>query len=116
MDPITQNVNQNIDDYLNSLVASCLQAPGILNLPQEQKDAFANQVQDHLSQATLEVLINRLNGEQLSQIENLNPGSPEMVEKIQQLASQVPGLANDIESRLQKDVEYIRQNSRIPTT
>lgn len=114
MDPITQNVYQNIDEYLESLVADCLQAPEIITLPQEQKDAFAGQVRDRFSQVTLEVLVDRLNAEQFSQIENLEPGSPEMVEKIQQLAAQVPGLADAIETRLQKDVAYIKQNSKIP--
>lgn len=114
MDPITQNVNENIEEYINSLVAQCLQAPGIVNLPQEQKDSFAGQVQDYFSQATLETLVNRLDGEQLSQIENLNPVSPEMIEKIQQLAAQVPGLAGELEARLQKDVEFIKVNSAIP--
>lgn len=114
MDPITQNVNQNIDEYLNSLVADCLQAPGLITLSQEQKGIFAGRIKDYFYQAALEVLVNKLNGEQFSQIENLNPGSPEMVEKIQQLASQVPGLASDIEKRLQQDVIYIKQNSKIP--
>ena|SRR3990167_357938 len=114
MDPITQNVNQNIEEYINSLVAECLLAPEIINLPQEQKDAFTKQIQDRFSEVTLEVLVNRLSSEQFSQIENLTPGSPEMVEKIQQLAAQVPGLAVDIEKKLQEDVSYIKQNSKIP--
>lgn len=116
MDPITQNVDQNIDEYLNGLVADCLQAPGIINLPQEQKNVFAGQIKDYFYQAALEVLVKRLNEEQFRQIEHLNPGSPEMAEKIQQLASQVPGLSNDIEQRLQQDVTYIKQNSKIPTS
>lgn len=116
MDPITQNVYQNIDEYLESLVAECLQAPDVVVLPQEQeqKDAFAEQVRDHLSQASLEVLVEKLTEEQFSQIENLTPGSPEMVEKIQLLAAQVPGLADALEERFKKDVDYIKQNSRIP--
>lgn len=116
MDPITQNVNQNIDAYFNNLVAECLQAPGIVNLPQEQKDAFVAKLHDHFSDITLAALINKLNGEQLSQIENLDPTSPEMAEKIQQLAAQVPGLAEDMEKKLQESVAYIKQNSKIPQT
>lgn len=116
MDPVTQNVNQNIDEYLNRLVADCLQAPGIINLPQEQKDEFAERIQDHFSQITLEILVNRLNEEQFSQIEHLEPGSTQMIEKIQQLGAQVPGLADDIEKKLQEDVTYIKQNSKIPQT
>lgn len=116
MDPITQNIDQNIDEYLNSLVADCLQAPGLATLPQEQKDVFAQQIKDHFYQAALEVLVNRLNEEQFRQIEHLDPASPQMAEKIQQLASQVPGLYKDIEQRLQQDVAYIKQNSKIPGT
>ncbi|MBI2019230.1 hypothetical protein HYS95_00995 [Candidatus Daviesbacteria bacterium] len=114
MDPITQNVNANIEEYINSLAAECLQAQGIVNLTQEQKDAFAASVQEYLSQAALEVLVNRLNSEQLSQIENLDPASDEMMEKIQQLAAQVPGLADEMEKRFRSDVEYIKQNSKVP--
>lgn len=114
MDPVTQNVYQNIDEYLKSLVAECLQAPGVVNLPQDQKNAFAEQVRDYLSQASLEVLVDKLSGEQFSQIENLEPGSQEMVEKIQVLAAQVPGLVEVLEARFKKDVDYIKQNSKIP--
>lgn len=114
MDPITQNVNQNIDEYINGLVAECLQAPGIVNLSPDQKNEFAQQVQSYLSQVTIETLVNRLNGEQLSQIENLDPTSPEMAEKIQQLAAQIPGFADDLEKKFQEAVSYIKQNSKIP--
>lgn len=114
MDPLTQNIDQNIDEYLNSLVADCLQTPSLSTLSQEQKGIFAQQIKDYFYQAALEALVDKLNGEQFSQIEHLNPGSPEMAEKIQQLASQVPGLSNDIEKRLQQDVSYIKQNSKIP--
>lgn len=116
MDPITQNVNQNIDEYFDGLVAECLQAPGIVNLPPDQKNEFAQRVQDHFSQVTLKTLIDKLDSEQLSQIENLDPTSPEMAEKIQQLAAQVPGFADDLEKKLQEDVAYIKQNSQIPAT
>lgn len=116
MDPITQNVNENIEEYINGLVAQCLQAPGIINLPQEQKDAFAIQVEDYFSQVMIEVLVNRLNAEQLSQIEKVDPASKEMAEMIQVLAAQVPGFADDLEKKLQEEVSYIKQNSSIPTT
>lgn len=116
MDPITQNVYQNIDEYINGLVAQCLQAPGIVNLPQDQKDQFAGEVESYLSQVALEVLVNRLNSEQLSQIENLDPSSPEMAEKVQQLAAQVPGFADELEKKFQEAVNYIKQNSKIPAT
>lgn len=114
MDPITQNVNQNIEEYINSLATQCLQTPGIITLSQEQRNAFAERVQDYFSQLTLVVLVDKLNGEQLSQIEHLDPSSPEMAEKIQQLAAQVPGFADDLEKKLQEAVAYIKQNSKIP--
>jgi len=53
-----------INEYLNSLTADCLQAPGIVNLPQDQKDAIAERIKDYFYQAALEVLVGRLNEEQ----------------------------------------------------
>lgn len=114
MDPITQNVNENIEQYLDNLVAECLQAPAVAVLPQEEKSAFAQQIRDHFYQVALEVLVDKLTEEQFKQIENLDPLSPEMVEKIQILSAQVPGLAGDLEKKLQQDVEFIKQNSKLP--
>lgn len=114
MDPITQNVSDNIEQYIKGLIDECLQAPGIVNLSQEQKDAFVAEVESYFSQATMEVLVNRLNSEQLSQIENLDPRSDEMSEKVMMLAAQVPGFAGEMEKRLRQDTDYIKQNSKIP--
>lgn len=114
MDQISQNINQSINDYLQSLVSECLQAPGFINLSLEQKNQIVGQIQEHFYQAVMETLVGRLNEQQFSQIEQLNPNSPEMAEKIQLLAAQVPGLAADMEKRLRQDVEYIKQNSRLP--
>lgn len=114
MDPITTNVNQNIDEYIDGLVAQCLQAPGIVNLPPDQKSEFTKDVEDYLTQVLLEALVNKLNSEQLSQIENLEPASPEMAEKVQQLAAQIPGFANELENKFHAAVTYIKQNSQIP--
>ncbi len=114
MDPITQNINQSINDYLQGLISECLQAPGFISLPKEQKNQLAGQIQEHFYQAVMETLVNRLDEQQFSQIEQENPNSPEMAEKIQMLAAQVPGLVADMEKRLRADTEYIKQNSRLP--
>lgn len=114
MDQITQNINQSINDYIQGLISECLQAPGFINLSFEQKNQIANQIREHFYQAVMETLVERLNEQQFSQIEQLDPNSPEMAEKIQLLAAQVPGLAADMENRLRQDVEYIKQNSRLP--
>ncbi len=116
MDPVTQNVNQNIEELLNSLVDECLQAPGFANLTPEQKQVMAGQIQDHFTDVALEVLVDKLDEAQFSQIENLEPGSPEMIEKIQTLAGQVPGLSDDLEAKLRRDIEYIKQNAKLPET
>lgn len=116
MDPITQNVNENIEEYINGLVAECLQAPGLSSLPLDQKEEFSKQLEEYFYQTAFEVTVEKMTGEQFSQIENLEPGSPEMIEKVQVLAAQVPGLADDLEKKLQEDVAYIKQNSNIPAT
>lgn len=110
MDPITQNVNQNIDEYLNTLVAECLQAPSVAAFTLEQKQVFAAKVRDRLYEAALEVLVERMDEKEFSQIENLDPNSLEMVEKIQFLGTQVPGLAEEMEKRFRLEVELLKQS------
>ncbi len=115
MDPITQNVNRNIDEYLNTLVAECLQVPSVAAFSSEQKESFAAKVRERLYESALEVLVEKMDESQFSQIENLDPNSPEMVEKIQFLAAQVPGLAEDMEKRFRLEVDNIKQNPQIPS-
>lgn len=115
MDPVSQNINQGINEYLQSLISECLQAPGFMNLSPEQKNNLANQIRAYFDQAVMETLVNRLDEQQFSQIEDLDPNSPEMAEKVQILASQVPGLAQDIENRLRQNTEFIKQNSHLPS-
>lgn len=114
MNQISQNIYQNIEEYIQGLVTECLQAPGFVYLSPEQKNQLAVQIQDHLYQTIITTSVERMNESQFSQIEHLDPASPEMAEKVQVLAAQIPGLADDIEKRLRQDVEYIKQNSRLP--
>lgn len=114
MDLFTQTVNEGIEDYLDDLVVYCLQAPGLAHLPYDQQDRFASKVRNYLYQTVLETFVGGLNKEQFSQIEYLDPSSPQMVAKIQQLAAQIPGLSDDIEQKLQEDMEYIKENSKLP--
>lgn len=114
MDLFTQTVNEGIEGYLDDLVVYCLQTPGLVHLSYDQQDRFASKVRNYLYQTVLETFVARLNKEQFSQIEYLDPAGPEMVAKIQQLSSQIPGLSDDIEEKLQGDMEYIKQNSKLP--
>lgn len=114
MEPISQTINLDIRDYIDGLVAYCLQSPGFIYFSQDEKYLLASQIHDYFYQATLEILVNKLSNTQLIQIEKLDPSRPEMLAKMQQLISQMPGLANDIETRLVKDAVYIHQNSKLP--
>lgn len=109
-----QNISNKIDEYLDYLVIQCLQTPTVLNMTQDQKDQFIVTIRNHFNQVILETLVDRLNAEQFSQIEYLDPTSSEMVEMVQKLASKTPGLMSDIQIRLQKEVEYIQQTSKLP--
>lgn len=116
MDPITQNVNANIDEYIQSLASECLNSPGVAALSPQQKEEFERQVKDYLYKTAFEVLVEKMTDEQFKQIENLDPKGREMIEKIQLFSAQVPGLAQVLETRFKQDVEYIKQSGNLPAS
>ena len=62
----------------------------------------------------LDTTIDNLNEEQISQLEALDPESPQMEEKISLFAAQIPGLAQVLEQKLNEEVAKIKQTGQIP--
>lgn len=98
-------MDQEIENYLNSVVQDCLTAVPALN---------KEQLEDYFSQVILETLIYSLNDEQVKEIENLDFNSPEASEKIQLLAASVPGFILIVQDVLKQEVDQIKQAGQIP--
>lgn len=72
-------------------------------------EALAEKIEDHFSKVILEVFMRRVPEERLGEIkEKIDRDDPEIDVFIAQLASQVPGLAVEIEEAVMREYEVIK--------
>ncbi|MDD5147759.1 MAG: hypothetical protein PHV63_04415 [Candidatus Daviesbacteria bacterium] len=100
--------DQQINEYIEGLVSDCINSSVFVNLSPDRKKQTTDSIRDHLYKVITEIVIGALDKEQFSQIENLEPGSVEMTDKIQDFASKIPGLHKIIEDRLAQEVADIK--------
>lgn len=66
-------------------------------------------MRDHFHSLIIDTLLNRLSLEQLSEVEKIKDSPQALEEKIEEYAASVPNLAQDIEERLTREVEAMKQ-------
>lgn len=106
-------MDQKINDYLESLVLETLISPGFLNLPEEQRSVVADKIRGYLYGVIFDMVVDRLDLEQLNSIKDLPVGSPEMVKKIEEFSAFMPSLAEDLETKLAQSILEIKQKPEI---
>jgi DNA-binding GntR family transcriptional regulator len=101
-------MDDKIDKYLEGLVESIMQgSPRLSALSVEDKEKAIEQLRDRLYKLALETLFNRLSSEQKEDVKKaLDNGNVE--ERVEYYASIVPDFAFDLENRLQREVEFIK--------
>ena len=102
-------MDEKLDAYIESLVLGIMADPGLNILPQQEKDQYAQKLRDHLHKLILDTLLNRLSPEQLAEIEKIKDNQEEMENKIEEFAISIPNLAQDMEDRLNREVEMMKQ-------
>ena len=95
-------------DYIKSLVNEILVAPGYEKLDKKEKDKLSKKLAAHFQDMVLETLINRLSAEQLKDVKAVVKKPKLLEEKLEECAAVIPGLAADIEERLQREVKAIK--------
>ena len=106
-------MDQKIASYIESLVLEVLSSANMANLPEDQKNAQAEKIRNRLNDTVLDTVIDKLNPEQLQQIQNLGAESLEMAAKLEQFSSQIPFLITDIEKRLNEETQNIKQDPSV---
>lgn len=106
-------MDQKIQAYIESLVLEVLQSPNMANLPEDQKNAQAEKIRNHLNNVVLDTVIDKLTPDQLNQIKDLPAESPQMADRLEQFSSQIPFLITDIEKKLNEEAQNIKQNPAI---
>lgn len=97
-------MDQHIAEYLNNLIKEYLNQPRFNNLNEEQKTNITTTLEGLLYKSAVEELINKLNADQLNQIENLDFTSPEMEAKLEQFAATIPDFLSILERRFQQEL------------
>lgn len=102
------NINQKINAYLEALVLGILADPSLQNLTPQEKEEYAQKLRNHFSDLMLQTAFNRMSPEQLADLK-ANLDDPQKLEgKIEEYSSLIPGLAEDIETRLQKEFDVMK--------
>lgn len=103
-------MDQKINQYLDNLVADVLASPGFANIPAEQKDSLKEKVRNYLNGIIIDTSVDNFTVEQVKSLENIDAGSQEMQDKIEEYSSQIPFLAEQLEDALNKAVIDLKQN------
>lgn len=103
-------MDQKINAYLDSLVTEVLNSPNFLNLSEDQKASQAEKIRTYLDGVIIDIIVDNLNEEQLSSLKDIPANTPQMEEKIEEYASQIPFLAEQLEQQLAQAVLDLKQN------
>ncbi len=102
-------MDDKFNDHINKLVEECLNAPSYSTLTGQLREEAAERLNNHFNLLVINLLIDSLNEEQLSQVENLPENSPELENKFEEFAAQIPGFVYMIEEKLNSEVKSIIQ-------
>lgn len=97
-------MDQKINAYLDNLIDQYLKSPSFANLDETQKNEKREQLKLQLYQASVDELLNNLNEDQINQIADLEPTSPQMETKLEEFAATVPNFMTMLEARFQKEL------------
>ncbi len=103
-------MDKKIDIYIETRVLEVLSLPSFSQMPQEQKTTIAEKLRDLFNTVILDTLIDSLSAEQLDQIKDISPESPQMEDKIEEFASQIPFLITKFENALNVKVAEVKNN------
>ena len=103
------NLNKKIEEYLQSLASEILALPALKHLNSDQRDEYTQKIKNHFSGLILQTALNRMTQEQIEDLQT-NLQNPDVLEqKIEEYSAQIPGLADDIEARLQREFEMMKK-------
>ncbi len=103
-------MDKKLDSYIDSIVSEVLISPNFINLPEEQKQAYAVKIKEQLNSVIFDTLLNNLNSEQLNALKDLGLNTPEAQVKIEEYSAEIPNLATILEEALTKEVESSKNN------
>lgn len=102
-------MDQKIDAFIEALILGILSDESLKSLTDEEKKAYREKLKGHFDTLILETLLNRLDEKQVAELHSLGDRPEELEAKLEEYASLVPGLIEDIEDRLKNEFEALKQ-------
>lgn len=106
-------MDEKINAYLESLVTEALNSPMFSSLAEDQKASLAGKIRTRLNGVIIDMVVDNLTDEQFNAIKDFPPDSVEMEDKIEEYASGMPDLAQNLEEKLNQEISEIKQNPQL---
>lgn len=85
--------------------------PFLIKVPnQKEREEYAQKIRNHFSDLMLQSAFNRMSPQQLDDLKASINNPQKLEEKIEEYSSLIPGLAEDIETRLQKEFDVMKES------
>ena len=100
---------KNVENYIEKKTEEILSSPSYQNLDNKKEEKLRTEINNHLEKMVIETFINRLTDEQAQELNDLMQRKPKRAhDKLRKLAFSTPDLAEDIESRIEKEVKKFK--------
>ena len=105
-------MEKTLASYIDTFILGALNRPSVVKLPAKKKDEIEQQLRKHFETLTIETLLHRLDEKKLQEVQKASKkkGSKAMEETLQQYASSIPGFAEDLHKRLQREFTVLMAN------
>ncbi len=107
-------LDQQIEQYLNNYVTQALSAQGFASQTEDAKKQTAEKIRSYLNSVVTDTLIDNLTDDQVNQLSGVDFDSEEGEAQVSLMAAQVPGFMFILEKKLQEVVGQIQQTGQIP--
>lgn len=102
-------MDEKFEEYIKNLVNECLASPALSALTDPEKGDFSQKLTDYFYNVILDLVIDKLTDEELSELEKLSPDDPRTAEKVMEFTAGMPGILEEMESKLKAAAEEVKR-------
>jgi hypothetical protein len=107
----TQPQNNFVNEFLSQKVSEILSSPAYIHLNEDQKMEKRTQIEDQLMGVVLDTVVDNLPDDAVIALQDLDPNSEEMEQKLMEHSSQIPNLVDLLEGKLNSEIESLKNPS-----
>ncbi|MGM0439062.1 MAG: hypothetical protein ACQEP3_01350 [Patescibacteria group bacterium] len=102
-------MEENLENFIDKKVEEILASPSYKNIEEDKRKSLKKEIQDHLERMVIETFVNRLSEEEAEDLNKLmQKDGSRAHKKLKELAFSTPELANDLEQRINREVEKFK--------